>query len=78
MGQADQAPFGPDLLQAAQAEAAEAARPLDLWPNTGSTNPLRKPYTARPRAVRNFACIFSNALADAAMLPAGNAAAWGA
>jgi len=43
VGQAHQPPFRLDLLQAAQAEAAETARAPLIWPNTGSTTPLRKP-----------------------------------
>src|SRR5262249_42656898 len=35
------------------------------WPNTGSTTPLRRPYTARPRTARSFARIFSLAVVGA-------------
>ena len=76
MRQAYQTPFGLDLLQAPQGEAAEAARPLDLA-DTGSTTPLRKSYTARPRGVCTFARICSRAWASldravaAAAVPAG-------
>ena len=63
--QADEGPFALDLLQAAQAEAAETTRPLDLAEHR-LHHPLRKPYTARPRSVRNFARIFSLAVATLA------------